>query len=98
MLHYASEVRDFYDEDEVRRVYYAEAERVIAEATGASKVFVFDHTLRRRVPGAEDRAPGAPRQPATGRACRSHREVRPAARCAISSVTKRSSCCVAGCR
>jgi hypothetical protein len=66
VLHYASEVRDFYDEDQVRRVYYAEAERVIAEATGASKVFVFDHTLRRRVPGAEDRAPGAPRQPATG--------------------------------
>jgi hypothetical protein len=64
VLHHASAVRDFYDEDELRRVYYAEAERVIAEATGASKVFVFDHTLRRRVKGAEDRAPGTPRQPA----------------------------------
>ena len=39
---------------------------VIAEATGASKVFIFDHTLRRRVQGAADRAPGTPRQPATG--------------------------------
>ncbi len=66
VLHHASAVRDFYDEDELRRVYYAEAERLIAEATGASKVFVFDHTLRRRVQGAEDRAPGAPRQPSTG--------------------------------
>jgi hypothetical protein len=28
-------------------------------------VFIFDHTLRRRVRGAEDRAPGTPRQPAT---------------------------------
>ena len=58
-------MHDFYDEDELRRVYYAEAERLIAEATGASKVFVFDHTVRRRVQGVDDRAPGAPRQPAT---------------------------------
>jgi hypothetical protein len=65
VLRHASEVRDFYDEDELRRVYYAEAERLIADATGASKVFVFDHTLRRRVQGVDDRAPGAPRQPAT---------------------------------
>jgi hypothetical protein len=66
VLHHASAVRDFYDEDELRRVYYAEAERLIADATGAKKVFVFDHTLRRRVPGMDDRAPGAPRQPSTG--------------------------------
>jgi hypothetical protein len=66
VVHHASAVQDFYDDDELRRVYYAEAERLIAEATGASKVFVFDHTVRRRVPGAEDRAPGAPRQPSTG--------------------------------
>jgi len=65
LLHYQSAVRDFWNEDELRRVYYPEAERVIAEATGASKVFIFDHTLRRRVHGAMDRAPDAPRQPAT---------------------------------
>ena len=65
VLRHASEVRDFYDEDELRRVYYGEAARLIAEATGAAKVFVFDHTLRRRVLGVDDRAPGAPRQPAT---------------------------------
>jgi hypothetical protein len=65
VVHHDSAVHDFYDDDEVRRVYYSEAERLIAEATGASKVFVFDHTVRRRVPGAEDRAAGAPRQPAT---------------------------------
>src|SRR5258708_10268712 len=41
-----SAVQDFYDEDELRRVYYKEAERVIAEATGAARVFVFDHTIR----------------------------------------------------
>jgi len=65
VLRYQSAVRDFWDEEELRRVYYPEVQRVLAETTGASKVFIFDHTLRRRVRGAEDRAPGAPRQPAT---------------------------------
>jgi len=65
VLRYQSAVRDFWDEEELRRVYYPEVQRVLAETTGASKVFIFDHTLRRRVRGAEDRAAGAPRQPAT---------------------------------
>ncbi len=65
LLHYQSAVKDFWDEDEVRRVYYPEVQRVLAEATGASKVYIFDHTLRRRVRGVDDRAAGAPRQPAT---------------------------------
>src|SRR5215472_16370752 len=60
-----SAVRDFWDDDEVRRVYYPEAERIIKEQTGASRVFIFDHLLRRRVPDLEDRMPGRPRQPAT---------------------------------
>jgi hypothetical protein len=32
---------------------------------GASRVVVFDHTIRRRTPGVEDRTPGIPRQPVT---------------------------------
>jgi len=60
-----SAVRDFWDDDEVRQVYYPEAERFIADATGASRVFIFDHLQRRRVPGHADRAAGGPRQPAT---------------------------------
>ncbi|SRR5579883_2103419 len=39
-------VRDFYDEDEIRRVYYPEAEQLLKEITGATKVVIFDHTLR----------------------------------------------------
>jgi len=65
VLSHRSVVRDFWDNDEVRRVYYPEVQRVMAEVTGASKVFIFDHTLRRRVRGIDDRAPGTPRQPAT---------------------------------
>jgi hypothetical protein len=65
LLRHESAVRDFWDDDEVRKVYYPEAADVIAQATGAARVFIFDHTQRRRVVGADDRAPGTPRQPAT---------------------------------
>jgi hypothetical protein len=60
-----SAVRDFWDDDEIRQVYYPEAERFIAEVTGASRVFIFDHVQRRRVTGAPDRSRTGPRQPAT---------------------------------
>ena len=63
VLHQRSAVQDFYDEDELRRVYYPETERALAAATGAARVFVFDHTVRRRVHGADDRVVGLPRQP-----------------------------------
>src|SRR6202022_1539816 len=57
-----SSVKDFYDEDEVRSVYYPEAERLIKAATGADRVFIFDHTVRKRIQGAADRDGGL-RQP-----------------------------------
>ena len=63
VLPHQTAVRDFYDDDEVRRVYYPEAERLLQRVTGANRVFVFDHTVRRRVAGVADRAAGAPRQP-----------------------------------
>ena len=60
-----SAVRDFWDDDEVRRVYYPEAEEFLKAHTGASRVFIFDHLQRRRVEGQKDRSRGGPRQPAT---------------------------------
>jgi hypothetical protein len=63
VLDHPSALRDFDDEDAIRRVYYPEAEAALAAATGASRVFIFDHTIRRRIDGAADRAAGAPRQP-----------------------------------
>ena len=39
-------VTDFYDEDEIRRVYYPEMEALVKAESGASRVVVFDHTLR----------------------------------------------------
>lgn len=41
-----SAVRDFYDDEEVRRVYYPEAEQLLKDVTGAFKVVIFDHTVR----------------------------------------------------
>ena len=41
-----TKMRDFYDETEVRAVYYPEIEQLVKETSGAKRVLVFDHTLR----------------------------------------------------
>jgi hypothetical protein len=59
----ATSVRDFYDEEAVQTRYYGETVSLLKELTGACRVVVFDHTIRRRIPGATDRTTGIPRQP-----------------------------------
>jgi hypothetical protein len=39
-------VADFYDPEEIKRVYYPEVERLLSSTLGASRVFVFDHNVR----------------------------------------------------
>jgi hypothetical protein len=63
LIRHRSGVRNFDDEEEVKRLYYPEAVEVLKQATGADRIFVFDHTVRRRVPGSEDRRADGPRQP-----------------------------------
>ena len=46
LMRHPTAVRDFYDDDEVRRVYYPEMEALVRSVTGAGKVIVFDHTIR----------------------------------------------------
>ncbi len=41
-----SKVRDFYDTEEITRVYDTEVAGIIKDATGARDVVVFDHTFR----------------------------------------------------
>ena len=41
-----TKVADFYDEAEIKRVYYLEMEALIKAESGAKRVVVFDHTLR----------------------------------------------------
>ena len=45
-VEHQTEVRDFYNEDEVRSVYYPEVEQLVKQKSGAQRVIVFDHTLR----------------------------------------------------
>jgi hypothetical protein len=39
-------MRDFFDADELKRVYYPEVEALVRQVSGAARVVVFDHTLR----------------------------------------------------
>jgi hypothetical protein len=41
-----TKVANFYDEDEIKRVYYPEMEELVKAQSGAKRVVVFDHTLR----------------------------------------------------
>jgi hypothetical protein len=58
-------VENFYDDDEIRRLYYPAAEAFIKRELKADRVFIFDHTVRKRVDGATDLRGVGPRQPAT---------------------------------
>jgi hypothetical protein len=63
VLRHHSAVHNFGSEDEIRGVYYPETEALIRHATGASRVFIFDHTVRHHIPGTQDYREGV-RQPA----------------------------------
>ena len=46
LTHHDTQVLDFYDAEEVRTKHHAEVEALIKRETGASKVVVFDDTIR----------------------------------------------------
>src|SRR5213080_3808586 len=45
-VEHKTQVRDFFDADELKSVYYPEVEALVKKVSGASRVVVFDHTLR----------------------------------------------------
>ena len=45
-VEHPTRVRDFFDPEELKSVYYPEVERLIQARSGASRVVLFDHTLR----------------------------------------------------
>ena len=47
LIEHRSSVQDFYDDEELIAVYYLEAAAAIKETTGADRVVVFDHNIRR---------------------------------------------------
>jgi hypothetical protein len=46
LLHQQTAVTNFYDEEQIKAVYYPECERVMQRATGAVRVVAFDHIVR----------------------------------------------------
>ncbi|EJT71333.1 hypothetical protein GGTG_10592 [Gaeumannomyces tritici R3-111a-1] len=57
--HVATE-KEFVDEDKIRGSYYPETEQLLKDVTGASRVFIFDHTVRRPTPDGATTPGGAP--------------------------------------
>ena len=46
LVRHDTRMKDFYDEEEVRTVYYKETEELVKRTSGAKRVVVFDHTVR----------------------------------------------------
>jgi len=65
LVRHPTVVRNFYDEEEVMRVYYPAVEAFLKATLKADRVVIFDHTVRKRVDGAPDIRGAGPRQPAT---------------------------------
>jgi hypothetical protein len=65
LVRHPTAVRDFYDDKQVKEVYYPAAEAFIRATLRADRVVIFDHTVRRRVEGAADIRGAGPRQPST---------------------------------
>ena len=65
LVRHPAAVRDFYDDKEVRNVYYPAVEAFLRATLRADRVFIFDHTVRWRVVVAYDVRGAGPRQPAT---------------------------------
>jgi len=46
LLRHQTAVTNFYDDEQIKSVYYPETERVMQAATGAARVVAFDHIVR----------------------------------------------------
>jgi hypothetical protein len=65
LVRHPTAVKDFYNEAQIRGIYYPAAEAFLRATLKADRVLLFDHTVRRRVEGAPDIRGAGPRQPAT---------------------------------
>ncbi|KAK3360515.1 hypothetical protein B0T25DRAFT_535800 [Lasiosphaeria hispida] len=69
IYHHDSTEKDFVDDAKIKAGYYTETEQLLKDATGASKIFIFDHTIRRQ---PADRDPAATGPPLRGPVRRVH--------------------------
>ncbi|RAL08868.1 uncharacterized protein BO97DRAFT_459785 [Aspergillus homomorphus CBS 101889] len=42
--------KEFLDDEKIKRVYYPEVDQLLKDVTGATRTFIFDHTIRRPSP------------------------------------------------
>src|SRR5271156_4788399 len=61
IVNHHTAVRDFWDEAQTLALGHPEVAELVKAVTGASRVVVYDHTLRRRDVGVADRTPGLAR-------------------------------------
>ncbi|KAK3671634.1 hypothetical protein LTR78_008557 [Recurvomyces mirabilis] len=47
IYNHASQEKEFRDDNKIKAEYYPETEQLLKDATGAVRVFIFDHTVRR---------------------------------------------------
>ena len=74
-----TKVADFRNEDEVVATYYEEMRELVKEASGAERVFIFDHTIRESGNTNLNAEAGGSRCAGATRALRLHRDGRSAA-------------------
>ncbi|ESZ90872.1 hypothetical protein SBOR_8741 [Sclerotinia borealis F-4128] len=59
VVNHVSQEKDFVDEEKIKNDYYKETEELLKRETGASKIFIFDHTIRRESLDKRATAPGS---------------------------------------
>ena len=55
VVHAPSKEKEFKDDESIKTGYYKEVEELLKKVTGAHKVVIFDHTIRRAIPGQADK-------------------------------------------
>lgn len=55
LVHHKSVETDFVDDAKIKAEYYPETEQLLKDATGASRIFIFDHTVRRQPKDVRER-------------------------------------------
>ncbi|KAF4461597.1 Catalyzes late reaction in the cephamycin biosynthetic pathway [Fusarium albosuccineum] len=54
LCHHKTKMANFQDDDLIQKVYYEEVREFVQNITGATRVVIFDHTIRRPNPTAAD--------------------------------------------
>ena len=54
VVKFSPQEKEFRDEEKIKTGYYKEVEQLLKKFTGAYKVVIFDHTIRRAIPGQVD--------------------------------------------